>query len=265
MEKIKYIIAIASGKGGVGKSTTAVNLALGFKKAGLSVGLLDADIYGPSIPRLLGTIEEKPKIENKIMTPVNAFGIDTMSMGYLVPKETATIWRGPMVTSAIQQFIHNVNWKPMDILVVDFPPGTGDIHLTLAQTLPISGAVIVSTPQDIALIDARKGLAMFDKVNVPTLGIIENMSYFVCPHCNHKTNIFSHGGAKIEAESSATNFLGEIPLDVHIRETSDNGSPIVYSSPNSPQAKQYMAISSKILEIVESISNSRVEPIIGEE
>src|SRR6266536_232545 len=243
---IAAVIAVASGKGGVGKSTTALNLALGLRDLGLRVGLLDADIYGPSVPRLTG-IREKPQLNaDKKMIPIARFGLAIMSIGFLVEEETAMIWRGPMVMSAITQMLRDVAWGTLDILVVDMPPGTGDAQLTMAQQVPLSGAVIVSTPQDIALLDARKGLNMFRKVNVPVLGIIENMSYFLCPHCGERSDIFSHGGARREAERLGTDFLGEVPLDLAIRETSDEGRPITVSDPTSPYAQTFRDIAAKV-------------------
>lgn len=236
---VKHIVAVASGKGGVGKSTTAVNLAIALAQNGLKVGLLDADIYGPSIPRML-QISGKPDVNNdKKMIPAERFGIAAMSMGLLVTEETAMVWRGPMVHSAITQLFRDVAWGERDIIVVDMPPGTGDAHLTLAQNIPLAGAVIVSTPQDISLIDARKGLNMFAKVDVPVLGIVENMSYFLCPHCHERSDIFSHGGARHEAEKLEIPFLGEVPLEIAIRETSDGGNPIVQSQRDSNVAKIY--------------------------
>lgn len=240
--KIKHIIAVASGKGGVGKSTTAVNLALGFQQNGLSVGVLDADIYGPSMPRLL-SIQSKPElIGDNLLAPIQKYGLNVMSIGFLVEEETPMIWRGPMVISALTQMLKDVAWGELDILVVDMPPGTGDAQLTMAQQVPLSGAVIVSTPQDLALIDARKGLNMFKRVNVPVLGIIENMSYFLCPNCGHRSDIFSHGGARHEAERLGVPFLGALPLHMSIRETSDAGCPIVVSDPSSMTAKVYKNI-----------------------
>jgi ATP-binding protein involved in chromosome partitioning len=236
---IRTILAVASGKGGVGKSTTAVNLALGLAAEGKKVGLLDADVYGPSIPRMLGLEGRRADAEDRSLLPLAAFGIRAMSMGFLVPGDTPMVWRGPMVTSALQQMLRTVRWGELDVLVIDFPPGTGDAHLTLAQTVPITGAVIVSTPQDVALIDARKGVKMFEKVAVPVLGIVENMSYFLCPHCGERSEIFGHGGARAEAERTGAPFLGEVPLDVRIRETSDAGTPIVYAEPDGAQAKVY--------------------------
>ncbi len=243
---IKKIIAIASGKGGVGKSTTAVNLAVAFAQNGLKVGLIDADIYGPSIPRMLN-ISGKPEArENKKLIPHERLGLKTMSMGFLIPEGTPMVWRGPMVHSAITQLFRDVDWGELDILIADMPPGTGDAHLTMAQQVPLTGVIIVSTPQDIALIDARKGLAMFQRVEGPVLGIIENMSYFSCPHCGERTDIFSHGGARHEAEALNLPFLGEIPLDIAVRETSDAGEPIVASQPDSTIAKTYREIANRI-------------------
>ncbi len=239
---VRHIIAIASGKGGVGKSTTAVNLALALRANGLKVGLMDADVYGPSQPRMMGISGKPTSKDGKIMEPMQNYGIKVMSMGFLIEEETPMIWRGPMVMSAVTQMLRDVNWGDLDVLVCDLPPGTGDTQLTMAQNVPLSGAVIVSTPQDIALLDAKKGLNMFRKVDVPVLGIIENMSYFACPHCGEVTEIFAHGGARKEAEKFGVEFLGEIPLDLAIRETSDSGQPIVVSQPDSVHAKSYRAI-----------------------
>jgi ATP-binding protein involved in chromosome partitioning len=246
MKHLGAIIAVASGKGGVGKSTTAVNLALALQAEGLTVGILDADVYGPSLPRLLG-IKGKPESpDGKKLLPMRAYGLACMSMGFMVPEETPVIWRGPMVMGALQQMLRDVEWGTLDALVVDMPPGTGDAQLTMAQQVPLAGAVIVSTPQDIALIDARKGLAMFRKVDVPVLGIIENMSYFLCPHCGGRSDIFSHGGVRADAERLTVEFLGEIPLDIEIRVTSDGGHPIVASHPDSPHSKVYRAMAKRI-------------------
>jgi ATP-binding protein involved in chromosome partitioning len=243
---IAAVIAVASGKGGVGKSTTALNLALGLRDLGLRVGLLDADIYGPSVPRLTG-IREKPQLnDDRKMIPIPRFGLAIMSIGFLVEEDTAMIWRGPMVMSAITQMLRDVAWGTLDVLVVDMPPGTGDAQLTLAQNVPLKGAVIVSTPQDLSLIDARRGLAMFKKVNVPVLGIVENMSYFQCPHCGTQSDIFGHGGARHEAERLGVPFLGEIPLHMSIRTTSDSGTPVVESEPNGAHAAIYRAIGAKV-------------------
>lgn len=243
---VAAVIAVASGKGGVGKSTTALNLALGLRDLGLKVGLLDADIYGPSVPRLTG-LHDKPELnDERKMIPLRRFGLAIMSIGFLVEEETAMIWRGPMVMSAVTQMLRDVEWGSLDVLVVDMPPGTGDAQLTLAQNVPLKGAVIVSTPQDLSLIDARRGLAMFKKVNVPVLGIVENMSYFQCPHCGTKSDIFGHGGARHEAEKLAVPFLGEIPLHMAIRASSDAGSPVVDSEPDGPHAAIYRAIAGQV-------------------
>jgi ATP-binding protein involved in chromosome partitioning len=256
------IIAVASGKGGVGKSTVAVNLALGLKANGLKVGVLDADIYGPSMPRMLG-ISGRPQMQDgKTLLPMENYGIKCMSMGFLVPEETAMIWRGPMVMSALNQMLRDVAWAPLDIMVVDLPPGTGDAQLTMAQQVPLAGAVIVSTPQDIALIDARRGLTMFQKVDVPVLGIIENMSYFLCPHCGERSEIFSHGGARREAERLGCDFLGEVPLDLAIRETSDEGRPITMSDPGSAHAQLFREIAARVWEKVSGEGQRRTPPRI---
>jgi ATP-binding protein involved in chromosome partitioning len=243
---VKAIVAVASGKGGVGKSTVASNLAVALARIGHSVGLLDADIYGPSQPRMLGIRGRPETADGKILEPMRAYGIKAMSMGFLVAEETPMIWRGPMVMSALQQMLRDVNWGALDIMVVDMPPGTGDAQLTMAQQVPLAGAVIVSTPQDIALIDARKGLNMFRKVDVPVLGIVENMSWFACPNCGHVSHVFSHGGAREEAERLGVEFLGEIPLDMAIRETSDEGRPIVASRPESPHATAFLRIAERV-------------------
>ncbi|BCP52890.1 iron-sulfur cluster carrier protein [Kaistia sp. 32K] len=256
------IIAVASGKGGVGKSTTAVNIALGLLANGLKVGLLDADIYGPSVPRLLGLSGRPEAIEGRTLKPMEAYGLKTMSMGFLVEEETPMIWRGPMVMSAITQMLREVAWAPLDVLVVDMPPGTGDAQLTMAQQVPLAGAVIVSTPQDLALIDARKGLAMFRKVDVPVLGIVENMSYFIAPDTGARYDIFGHGGAKREAERLGVPFLGEVPLEMVIRETSDSGRPVVATAPEGPHARVYKDIAAKIWANVSGGSGARQAPSI---
>jgi len=243
---VKHIIAIASGKGGVGKSTTAVNLALGLLANGISTGLLDADIYGPSMPRMLGVKEKPESTDGKQLKPIVRYGLRTMSIGYIVNEDTPMIWRGPMVSSALEQMLRDVQWGELDVLVVDMPPGTGDAQLTLAQRVALSGAVIVSTPQDIALIDARKGLAMFRKVAVPVLGIVENMSYFLCPKCGERAEIFGHGGAHEEADRLGVPFLGEIPLHLDIRTTSDSGHPIVVAQPDSAHAQTYKNIAGRV-------------------
>jgi len=250
---VAAVIAVASGKGGVGKSTTALNLALGLRDLGLKVGLLDADIYGPSMPRLTG-IHEKPELDaNRRMIPIQRFGLPIMSIGFLVEEDTAMIWRGPMVMSALTQMLRDVDWGRLDVLVVDMPPGTGDAQLTLAQNVPLKGAVIISTPQDLSLIDARRGLAMFRKVNVPVLGIVENMSYFQCPHCGERSDIFGHGGARHEAERLSVPFLGEVPLHIAIRTTSDSGNPVVVSEPDGPHAAIYRAIGRKVRDQLQGV------------
>lgn len=243
---VATILAVASGKGGVGKSTTSVNLALALKGMGLRVGLLDADIYGPSLPRLMG-LSGKPSGagDNKI-APMVAYGIACMSIGFMVAEDSPMIWRGPMVMGALEQMLRDVAWGELDVLVVDLPPGTGDAQLTMAQRVPVTGAVIVSTPQDIALLDARKGLNMFRKVDIPVFGIVENMSYYICPSCGHRAEIFGHGGAHQEADRLGVDFLGELPLTQVIRETSDSGKPIVVSQPDGPQAAAYRAIAARV-------------------
>ena len=243
---VKHVVAVASGKGGVGKSTTAVNLAVAFAQAGHRVGLLDADVYGPSLPRMLGVSGKPPIVDGK-MQPIEVWGLKAMSIGLLVGADGAMIWRGPMVISALEQMMSQVNWGPLDIMVVDMPPGTGDAQLTMAQRVSLSGAVIVSTPQDIALIDARRGVRMFEKVMVPVLGVVENMSSFACPHCGETTHLFGHGGARREAETLGVPFLGEVPLLLDIRETGDAGTPIVAAVPDSAAARAYAAIAERVL------------------
>jgi ATP-binding protein involved in chromosome partitioning len=258
---INHIIAVASGKGGVGKSTVSVNLALALALAGHKVGMLDADIYGPSQPRMMGLSGQPKTHDGERLEPMENYGVKVMSMGFLIPDDTPMIWRGPMVMSAIQQLLRDVNWGELDVLVVDMPPGTGDAQLTMAQQVPLAGAVIVSTPQDISLLDARKGLNMFRKVEVPVLGIIENMSYFSCPNCGHRSEIFSHGGAHKEADRLGVDFLGEVPLDIEIRETSDGGHPIVVSKPDSENAKVFREIGDRIWDKLENTS-ARAAPKI---
>jgi ATP-binding protein involved in chromosome partitioning len=243
---VTSIIAVASGKGGVGKSTTAVNLALGLRDLGLKVGVLDADIYGPSLPKLLAIRERPQTIGGTRLKPIQRHGLSVMSIGFLIEEETPMIWRGPMVMSALTQMLREVEWGTLDVMVVDMPPGTGDAQLTMAQQVPLKGAVIVSTPQDLALIDARRGIAMFKRVNVPVLGIVENMSTFICPSCGTRSDIFGHGGARHEAERLSVPFLGEVPLEMAIRETSDAGLPIVATQPDSPQAAAYRAIAERV-------------------
>jgi len=242
---VKHILAVASGKGGVGKSTTAVNLALALQANGLRAGVLDADIYGPSIPRLLGIAGTPEQGEGEYLEPMEGYGLKVMSMGFLVDEDTPMIWRGPMVVSALNQMLMHVAWGELDVLVVDMPPGTGDVQLTMAQQVPLAGAIIVSTPQDLALIDARKGLNMFRRVDVPVLGIIENMSYFLCPKCGERSDIFGHGGAELEAKKLSIPFLGGVPLHMDIREKSDAGQPVVVSQPDSPQAQVFLEIATK--------------------
>ncbi|CUX19828.1 MULTISPECIES: Mrp/NBP35 family ATP-binding protein [Agrobacterium] len=243
---VRAIIAVASGKGGVGKSTTAVNLALGLQSLGLKVGMLDADIYGPSLPRLLKISGRPKQQEDRIILPMENYGLKVMSMGFLVDEEAAMIWRGPMVQSALMQMLREVAWGELDVLVLDMPPGTGDAQLTIAQQVPLAGAVIVSTPQDLALLDARKGITMFRKVEVPLLGVIENMSYFIAPDTGARYDIFGHGGAKAEAERIGVPFLGEVPLTISIREMSDAGTPVVVAEPDGPQAAIYRDIAEKV-------------------
>jgi ATP-binding protein involved in chromosome partitioning len=245
-EGVKSIIAVASGKGGVGKSTTAVNLALALRDIGLSVGMLDADIYGPSVPKLLAIRGRPQTHDGNRLLPMDGYGLKVMSIGFLVEEETPMIWRGPMVMSALTQMLREVEWGALDVMVVDMPPGTGDAQLTMAQQVPLAGAIIVSTPQDLALADARRGIAMFRRTNVPVLGIVENMSTFVCPHCGTRSDIFGHGGARHEAERLGVPFLGEVPLDMAIRETSDAGRPVVATAPDGPHAAAYRAIAAAV-------------------
>ncbi|WP_420410749.1 Mrp/NBP35 family ATP-binding protein [Roseibium sp.] len=261
---IKHIIAVASGKGGVGKSTTTANLALGMAANGLKVGVLDADIYGPSVPRLFNVSGRPEALSGRMLKPLEGYGIKVMSMGFMVEEETPMIWRGPMVISALTQMLREVAWGELDVLVVDMPPGTGDAQLTMAQQVPLAGAVIVSTPQDLALIDARKGLAMFKKVDVPVLGVVENMSYFLCPDCGSRHDIFGHGGARADAERLDVPFLGEIPLAMKIRETSDAGTPIVVSDPQGPAAQVYKEIAAKVVAGIEAetVGGGRAAPSI---
>jgi ATP-binding protein involved in chromosome partitioning len=257
---IGAVVAVASGKGGVGKSTTSVNLALALARLGQRVGLLDADIYGPSQPRMLGIAGRPRSPDGKKLLPMENYGVRVMSMGFLVDEDAPMIWRGPMVQSAIQQMLGDVEWGELDFLVVDLPPGTGDAQLTMAQRVPLAGAVIVSTPQDIALLDARKALNMFRKVDVPVLGILENMSYFVCPHCGGRAEIFSHGGARRTAEKFGVDFLGEIPLDLMIREETDAGRPPVVSHPDGPQARAYLDVAEAVLAKLGSTAGTRRKP-----
>lgn len=243
---IKNIIAVASGKGGVGKSTTSVNLALALAAEGAIVGILDADIYGPSIPTMLGLSGYPESQDNKTMMPKVAYGIQTISIGYLIEPDQPMIWRGPMVTNALQQLLKDTNWSNVDYLIVDLPPGTGDIQLTLSQQIPVSGAVIVTTPQDIALIDAQRGLGMFEKVNVPILGIVENMSMHICRKCGHEEAIFGSGGGEAMAEKNKIELLGSLPLDIHIRQNADSGKPSVIAEPESRATEIYKAVARKM-------------------
>jgi ATP-binding protein involved in chromosome partitioning len=246
LPSVASVVAVASGKGGVGKSTTAANLAVALAQSGLKVGLLDADIFGPSAPRMMG-ITARPELNaDKKLIPLQAHGVSVMSIGFLVAEDNAMIWRGPMVMGALEQLMRDVAWGPLDVMVIDMPPGTGDAQLTIAQRVPLAGAVIVSTPQDIALLDARRGIAMFRKVEVPILGIVENMSYFLCPNCGHRADIFSHGGAHKEADTLGVPFLAEIPLEPAIREASDGGTPLVVSAPDSQSAALYRGLAEKV-------------------
>src|SRR4029079_1683513 len=257
---VAAIIAVASGKGGVGKSTTAVNLALGLRDLGMKVGILDADIYGPSLPKLLAIREKPQTIGGTRLKPITRHGLTVMSIGFLIEEETPMIWRGPMVMSALTQVLREVEWGTLDVMVVDMPPGTGDAQLTMAQQVPLKGAVIVSTPQDLALIDARRGIAMFKRVNVPVLGIVENMSYFLCPECGTRSDIFGHGGGRHEAERLRVPvvgcgheaerlgfpFLVEVPMHIDIREKSDAGLPVVATDPDGPHAKTFRDLASRV-------------------
>lgn len=258
---IRSIVAVASGKGGVGKSTVATNLALALAMQGLRVGLLDADVYGPSLPRMMA-IRDKPQTKDgKTLIPLVNHGVKCMSIGFMVAEDTPTIWRGPMVMSALEQMLRDVEWGEIDILVVDMPPGTGDAQLTMAQRVPLTGAVIVSTPQDIALLDARKGLNMFRRVDVPVLGIVENMSFFLCPHCGERSEVFGHGGARHEAERLGLPFLGEVPLHLAIREAGDAGTPIVAAAPESPQAIAFAAIADAVWQdVARRLGDTRRQP-----
>jgi ATP-binding protein involved in chromosome partitioning len=250
LPEVRAIVAVASGKGGVGKSTVAVNLAVALARQGLRVGLLDADIYGPSLPRLLG-LARKPEVRGDRMIPLPAWGLLAMSIGFLVEEETPMIWRGPMVMGALEQMMGQVEWGALDIMIVDMPPGTGDAQLTMAQRVALAGAVIVSTPQDLALLDARRGVRMFERTRVPVLGLIENMSFFCCPACGHRAEIFGHGGARREADRLGVEFLGEIPLVLEVRAASDAGTPIVAAAPDSHAAQAFSAIARRLWAKVE--------------
>lgn len=259
---VKAIVAVASGKGGVGKSTTAANLAVALARQGKRVALFDADIFGPSMPRMLGLAGQKPHSDGTKVYPLENHGVKVMSIGFMVAEDNPVIWRGPMVMGALEQMLKDVEWGDVDVMVVDMPPGTGDTQLTMSQRVPLSGAVIVSTPQDIALLDARKGLNMFRRVEVPILGIIENMSHYICPSCGHREDIFGSGGAKRTAEELNADFLGDIPLDIKIRETSDGGVPIVTDDPDSPHAKAYLEIAEQVVAKLEA-ETRRAEPRIS--
>jgi ATP-binding protein involved in chromosome partitioning len=261
LPEVRAIVAVASGKGGVGKSAVAVNVAVALARQGLRVGLLDADIYGPSLPRMLG-LSRKPEVRGDRVIPLSAWGLKAMSIGFLVDEETPMIWRGPMVMGALEQMMGQAEWGALDIMVVDMPPGTGDAQLTMAQKVSLTGAVIVSTPQDIALIDARRGVRMFERVRVPVLGLVENMSYFCCPNCGHRSEIFDHGGARREAERLGTEFLGEVPLLIEIRTSSDAGAPIVASAPDSAAAQAFAAIARRLWEKTEARIGATTGPKI---
>lgn len=253
LPQVQHVVAVSSGKGGVGKSTVAVNLAVALAASGAKVGLLDADIYGPNVPMMLGVGKQPEQKEGKII-PAESHGVKVISMGFFVGEDTAVVWRGPMIHSAIQQFLRDVIWGELDHLLVDLPPGTGDAQLTLAQLVPLCGAVTVTTPQEVALHDVRKGMMMFQKVNVPLLGLIENMSYFVCGHCGERTEIFSHGGGERAAEKLGIPFLGHIPIDPAIRAGGDTGMPIVVADPASPQAKAFREIADAVIERINALS-----------
>jgi ATP-binding protein involved in chromosome partitioning len=257
---IKNIIAVASGKGGVGKSTTAVNLAVAMAQNGHKVGLLDADIYGPSMPNMMGLKGRKPEVdtESKVLYPLENYGVKVMSIGFLVAEDQAMIWRGPMVAGALGQLLKDVAWGELDVLIIDMPPGTGDAQLTLSQTVPVTGAVVVTTPQDIALIDCKKGIQMFDKVHVPTLGIVENMSVFVCPHCNGESHIFSQGGAEALSEQFKTDVIAKVPLNISIRENGDAGTPIVAANPDSDEAAIYKAMAVTVMDKVTTLNKRKI-------
>ena len=264
---VKAIVAVASGKGGVGKSTVSVNLALGLANLGRRVGLLDADIYGPSIPRMMGLTGKPESKDGKKLIPKESYGIKTMSIGYLVNEDTPMIWRGPMVQSALTQMMNDVEWGELDVLIVDMPPGTGDAQLTMAQRVPLTGAVVVSTPQEIALIDARKGFAMFEKTHIPVFGIVENMAYFVSPGSGEKSYIFGEGGARRMAEKLGCDFLGEVPLHITVRETSDTGQPVVATAPDSEEAQPFLKIAARVAEHIDRAlgSEARKGPVISTE
>ncbi|WP_075553167.1 Mrp/NBP35 family ATP-binding protein [Candidatus Paracaedibacter symbiosus] len=258
LEKVEHIICVASGKGGVGKSTTALNLAIALQQQGKRVGILDADIYGPSLPQMLN-LTEKPSITSaKKLIPLNQYGLQALSIGLMIPADSPVIWRGPMVQGALIQLLKEADWD-VDILVIDMPPGTGDAHLTLTQQVSVSGAVIVSTPQDVALIDAKRAISMFQRVAVPILGIIENMSFFECPNCHHQSHIFHHAGAKLTAEALDVPFLGEIPIDIDTRIGADTGKPITVFEPDHLCSKIYRQIAVKVLEQLSQTSSKHIQ------
>ena len=256
------IVAVASGKGGVGKSTVAVNLALALTRLGKRVGLMDADIYGPSVPHLLGLSGRPHSADGKMLEPMERYGLKAMSIGLLIDRDAPAVWRGPVATGALHQLLTQVGWGELDVLVIDMPPGTGDIHLSLAQRVALTGAVVVSTPQDIALLDARKGIAMFRKLEVPVLGVVENMSLYVCPNCGHEAHLFGHGGARKAAAELGTEFLGEIPLHLSIREGSDDGAPVVAAHPDGAEARAFIAVAERVAAQLDAGVASRPPPRI---
>jgi ATP-binding protein involved in chromosome partitioning len=261
---IRNIIAVASGKGGVGKSTTAVNLAVALAQTGAKTGLLDADIYGPSVPSMMGLDGLRPKVENNAMLPLSNYDVLTMSIGYLIEDDQAVIWRGPIVSGALMQLLTDVRWGELDYLVIDMPPGTGDVQLTLAQKVPVTGAVIVTTPQDIALLDCRRGIEMFNKVQVPTLGIVENMHVFICPHCGEASHIFAEGGAEKLAEEYKTEIVARVPLDIRIREDGDAGTPIVAAHPDSEQAAIYREMAGTVARKISVMEQRKIDiPVVA--
>ena len=263
---VRHVVAVASGKGGVGKSTVASNLAASLVKVGIGVGLMDADIYGPSVPTMLG-IHAEPEIADlngkRAIIPVEKFGMKLMSLGFIQPEEDPVIWRGPLVMKAVRQFLRDVDWRGADVLVIDLPPGTGDAQLTLTQSAPLDGAVIVTTPQDVALIDARKGLAMFREVDVPVLGIVENMSLYHCPQCGHEEHIFKHGGGRVAADELGVPFLGAIPIDPAVARCGDDGTPIVVRYPESPAALAFHEVAKAVLQVVEVRGNDPATEVVS--
>jgi ATP-binding protein involved in chromosome partitioning len=258
---IRNILAVGAGKGGVGKSTTSVNLALALQRTGARVGLMDADVYGPNIPQMLGVTVQPEVTEDRKMVPPEAHGIKVMSMGMLVPPDQPVIWRGPMLHGAVQQFMRDVHWGELDYLVVDLPPGTGDVSLSMAQSVPVAGAVVVTTPQGVSVSDVRKAVMMFRQLNIPVLGVVENMSYFVCGHCGERTEIFGHGGGQAMAQDLNITFLGEVPIDVRVRQGGDEGRPIVAEAPDAPAAKGFLEVAGRVAAQI-SIQNMRVLRVI---